>query len=144
MPQAACQVVQARRLQDANDHHHLEHTRRHIKQYFRHNRPPRVKSRPRRGKGRTYTEKQVVAAEQEIALDYIRQQGRKFTGPIAVRIRLHRDHIRVHLRDLPEDWRSGLRGDADNYAKLVLDGLNGVAYNDDKQVMSLTVEKVRE
>lgn len=50
----------------------------------------------------------------------------------------------MHLRDLPEGWRSSLRGDADNYAKLVLDGLNGVAYNDDNQVMQLSVEKVSE
>lgn len=113
--------------------------RSQIRHYFRHNQPPRVKSRPRRGKGRTYTEKFVVEAEKAIKLDY---DGPKFTGPLAVRVRLYKDHVRVYLRELPETWSSPLRGDVDNYAKLVLDGLNKVAYNDDSQVMSLTVEKV--
>jgi len=36
----------------------------------------------------------------------------------------------------------GLReGDADNYAKTILDGLNGVAWVDDRQVRRLIIEK---
>jgi cyclopropane fatty-acyl-phospholipid synthase-like methyltransferase len=37
---------------------------------------------------------------------------------------------------------SKLRGDIDNYAKSVLDGLNGVAYTDDKQIVSLELRKL--
>jgi Holliday junction resolvase RusA-like endonuclease len=36
---------------------------------------------------------------------------------------------------------SPLRGDIDNYAKSILDGLNGVAYTDDKLVYKLQVTK---
>ena len=32
-----------------------------------------------------------------------------------------------------------LRGDADNYAKSVMDALNGIAYKDDRQVRQLSV-----
>ena len=37
---------------------------------------------------------------------------------------------------------SKLRGDIDNYAKSILDGLNGVAYTDDKQIVSLELRKL--
>jgi Holliday junction resolvase RusA-like endonuclease len=36
---------------------------------------------------------------------------------------------------------SKLRGDVDNYVKSLLDGLNGVAYDDDKQVVNLHAYK---
>ena len=32
-------------------------------------------------------------------------------------------------------------GDADNHAKAILDGLNGICYRDDAQIVKLTVEK---
>jgi Holliday junction resolvase RusA-like endonuclease len=35
-----------------------------------------------------------------------------------------------------------LRGDTDNYAKSTLDGLNGIAFRDDKQVVELVARKV--
>ena len=34
-----------------------------------------------------------------------------------------------------------LKPDSDNIAKIICDGLNGVAYNDDKQIISLKIEK---
>jgi len=34
-----------------------------------------------------------------------------------------------------------LRGDLDNYVKLLMDGLNGVAWLDDKQVTIITAVK---
>lgn len=37
----------------------------------------------------------------------------------------------------------GRQPDADNLAKAYLDGLNGIAYEDDRQVMKLTIEKVK-
>ena len=37
--------------------------------------------------------------------------------------------------------KSPLLGDIDNYAKSILDGLNGVAFDDDKQVRYLKVVK---
>lgn len=99
-----------------------------------HTAKPRVKSRPRRGQGRTYTEKQVVVAEQEIAAAY---DGPKFEGPIEVEIDLHADYWVVTIRESDRN-KSNLRGDVDNYCKLMLDGLQGVAYENDAQVTVLT------
>ena len=36
---------------------------------------------------------------------------------------------------------SSLRGDVDNYVKSIMDGLNGVAYLDDGQVMNIKAHK---
>ena len=47
----------------------------------------------------------------------------------------------LKLNDNVEQPKSKLRGDIDNYAKAVLDALNKIAYKDDKQVVSLYVEK---
>lgn len=108
-----------------------------MKYKFTHKRPPRVKSRPRRGKGRTYTERQVVVEETTLKAAY---DGVKFSGPISVEITLHKDSIDVQIEDRPEPVVY-LRGDVDNYAKLVLDGLNGAAYDDDSQITELTIRK---
>lgn len=108
-----------------------------MKYTFHHERPPRVKSRPRRGKGRTYTEKQVVVEEGLLKDGY---DGPKFTGPILVEITLHKDSIDVTIEDRPTPVVY-LRGDVDNYAKLVLDGLNTVAYDDDNQITELVIRK---
>lgn len=37
--------------------------------------------------------------------------------------------------------RPAKKPDCDNIAKIILDSLNGIAYEDDKQITSLTVEK---
>jgi crossover junction endodeoxyribonuclease RusA len=37
---------------------------------------------------------------------------------------------------------SKIQGDLDNYAKSILDGMNGVAYIDDKQICSLSIQRI--
>jgi crossover junction endodeoxyribonuclease RusA len=37
----------------------------------------------------------------------------------------------------------GMDGDIDNYLKSALDGLNGIAYEDDRQITSVWAEKLR-
>ena len=51
-------------------------------------------------------------------------------------------------RDVSQVWRQPAisetptgRPDVDNYAKAVMDALNGIAYNDDSQVACLTSRK---
>ena len=109
------------------------------KQFF--NIKPRSKQRPRSTRsGHTYTPKETREYEKNIAEMY---DGNLFAeGPLHVRLVFRADKIELTIRELqPKSIPSKLRGDIDNYAKAVLDALNGVAYTDDKQVVALTLEK---
>jgi len=58
-------------------------------------------------------------------------------------------HKKTNTTDLTRDGEAMLRGelrptkkpDTDNIAKICLDALNGIAYHDDSQIVSLQVEK---
>ena len=56
-------------------------------------------------------------------------------------IRLQAKHPFLMADVLNQSGGRKLSGDIDNYAKAVLDALNGVAYNDDKQIVVLMLEK---
>jgi Holliday junction resolvase RusA-like endonuclease len=82
--------------------------------------------RPRVGQGRVYMPKRAVEAklnlQQHFLVDLRRRRHRqRYRGPVKV--------------DL---WFSVLRaGDVDNYSKLVLDALQGVVLENDRQVVEL-------
>lgn len=81
------------------------------------------KQRPRVVKGRAFTPKATADCERKIKAEA--RNMPKLKGKIAVQIFL--------------TYKSRVRPDLDNAAKTVLDALNGVAYDDDKQVRFLTV-----
>lgn len=89
---------------------------------------PQPKQRPRTvdvegsDKKRTYTPPATVAYEALIAMSWRGPRG--FTGSVKVTIAV--------IEDLRQN-----AGDVDNYAKIVLDALNHVAWVDDKQVIAL-------
>lgn len=62
-----------------------------------------------------------------------------FDGPVTMTVSFHKDHIDLTVTEADET--SNLRGDVDNYVKSIMDGLNGVAYNDDGQVVNLKAYK---
>lgn len=105
---------------------------------------PRAKQRPRMTRyGRAYTPKLTLAHEAEIAALY---KGPCFEGDLAMKIRFLYDSIEILIEPVipnpeVEQPKKRLRGDIDNYAKSVLDALNGVAYKDDKQIVRLDLEK---
>lgn len=88
---------------------------------------PVPKARPRLGiRGRRsyiYTPESTVEYERTVALFSRQQYSKPVQGPVAVTVRIYMG-------------RRG-RGDIDNYLKSILDGLNGVVYQDDKQVVRL-------
>lgn len=94
-------------------------------------------TRPRRGrKQRAYTPQQTVHFENAVA-DCYRENGGTHWGAasVGVSIEIHKDGFSVDVYPLECSVRPvGIRGDVDNLVKAILDGLNGVAWNDDRQV----------
>lgn len=104
---------------------------------------PKTKERPRMTRrGRAYTPKATTDAEDAIAewIDKNKKRTKPFRGPVSVTMRFHKDHIQVELRERTRT--SKLRGDVDNYAKLVLDALQkSHLLADDKQVVRIDATK---
>ena len=103
---------------------------------------PLSKGRPRfvRKTGHTYTPKTTLDYEKEVAQLY---NGPKFAeGPIWVSLTFDQYKTTIEIKEMnTETTSSKLRGDIDNYAKSILDALNGVAFTDDKQIMRLDLRK---
>jgi crossover junction endodeoxyribonuclease RusA len=99
---------------------------------------PIAKGRPRLGRrGRVFTPQRTLDAEAAIAAAW---DGPKFEGPVKLGVVFRSNEIEVTVEQYP-DGSSRLRGDVDNYLKTVMDGLNGVAWLDDKQVFAVEAEK---
>lgn len=94
---------------------------------------PRPKERPRFGRGRGYTTEATKAAEALVASSFRSNLGIRHTietpttGNLRVRLRFFRNSKR--------------RVDLDNLSKIPLDALNGLAWADDSQIVSLVASK---
>jgi len=102
-------------------------------------------TRPRRGRrSRAYTPQKTVHFENTLADKYREQNGTHWGDqPVGVSIEIHKDGFDVQVFPLECSVRPvGIRGDVDNMCKAILDGLNGAAWNDDRQVELLTVHMV--
>lgn len=94
---------------------------------------PKPKERPRFGRGRGYTTEATRAAEARVASSFTENMGIRHTiespvtGALKVRLRFFRDSMR--------------RVDLDNLSKIPLDALNGLAWGDDSQIVSLIASK---
>jgi Holliday junction resolvase RusA-like endonuclease len=90
--------------------------------------------------GRAYTPKETKEYESNIANAY---SGVLFAeGPLHVTLIFDNDKTEITIRSMRKKSNpSKLRGDIDNYAKSVLDGIDGVAYTYDKQIVSLELRK---
>ena len=85
------------------------------------------KQRARFGRGRAYTPAETRSWEELLAWRFIERHGRpQLTGP--VRIELHFAGVQANQ-------------DIDNLAKSCLDALNGIAFEDDRQVVELVARK---
>ena len=106
---------------------------------------PVGKARPRFS-GHAYTPDKTKAYEDRVRWAYKQAGGKFHAGAVCVRIMAYfkipkstTKKCRAAMLDgsLPM-WN---RPDADNIAKIILDGLNRLAYNDDKQVIDLHISK---
>ena len=97
-----------------------------------------TKRRPRFTRtGRVYVDARTQEEEAAIAAAY---RGAKLEGKVAIKI----DVYPKLAKSTPGSTTSApmlKRPDADNIAKAILDGLQGKAYDDDKQVCRLQIEK---
>ena len=102
--------------------------------------PPKPKGRPRLGRrGRVFTPTTTLEAEARIADAW---DGPRFDGPLSMEVVFNPKFTTVTVEMMPDGTEpSKLRGDIDNYLKLLMDGLNGIAYEDDKQVVHIEVRK---
>ena len=103
---------------------------------------PMVKQRPRMTRrGKAYTPIKTHLAENALADGWT---GPKFLGPVYMDVQFSKDGtvVTVGVLDSSEYGTTPLRGDIDNYVKLVMDGLNGVAYEDDNQIRLVTAVKL--
>lgn len=106
------------------------------------------KARPRfsHRSGTVYTPGKTKSYERQIAEAYEAQSGPCFEGAVMVIIEA--------VFSIPKSWSRAKKADAaagklapgkpdiDNILKVVLDGLNGIAYEDDKQVVMTQCKKV--
>jgi crossover junction endodeoxyribonuclease RusA len=103
------------------------------------NTAPKVKQRPRMTRrGRVFTPKETLEFENTIKEAW---DGPTFESPVSVDIILYKDKIKITVTEQEPKKKSPLRGDIDNYVKAILDGLNGSAFVDDRQVVSIKARK---
>ena len=103
---------------------------------------PTVKGRPRLGRrGRVFTPARTLQAEAYVAETYTKLRGPFYDGPVMIEAIFRATETEVTITPINSDHTSKLRGDTDNYLKLLLDGLNGIAFEDDRCVMIVRGEK---
>ena len=101
---------------------------------------PRAKVSTRGGFARAYVDKKhrSHALKQAIREAFV---GEKLEGPIGCDLLFRFTRPKSHTKKQRESgWHTG-KADIDNLQKLVFDALNGVAYDDDKQIAFVTACK---
>jgi Holliday junction resolvase RusA-like endonuclease len=102
-----------------------------------------TKGRPRLGRRRkAFTPPKTIEFERAIGEAWATAyEGESpLEGPLGCQITIMSNHIHVHVWELAESHRPKyITGDVDNYVKSILDGLNMVAFADDKQIQHFEV-----
>ena len=103
---------------------------------------PVPKGRPRMTRrGRVYTPKESIEAEQLIA-ETIGDKAPVFESPVSVEMIFSKESTTVTIKAL-DDAQTGLRGDLDNYIKLLLDGIQrSPLIENDRQVLHIDAVKI--
>ena len=110
---------------------------------------PKAKGRPRVMKsGYTFTPKATVEYENLVKLSYLQSVGKvdPFDGPLIVEIDFFFEIPKSYSKKrktniLTKRELYTKKPDIDNLIKSITDGLNEVAFNDDKQIVTITARK---
>lgn len=108
---------------------------------------PQGKGRPRfTREGHTYTPDATKDYETRVKLAYKQAGGKKIDGAVSAFIHAYfavpkSDPKKKREEKLSDVFTCTLKPDCDNIAKIILDALNGLAYDDDKQIAELVVCK---
>lgn len=108
---------------------------------------PKGKGRHRTTKqGITYTPETTASYENLVKVLYMQEHQTKLKGELEARIMAYmtipKSTSKVKRQKMLDGAiRPTKKVDVDNIAKIILDALNGLAYDDDKQIVSLRVEK---
>ena len=107
---------------------------------------PKGKGRPRFYNGHAVTPQTTRDYEEEAALAYKAKVKKTYHGAVGVRIRAYfkiPKGVSKAVRQMMEDGvrRPTKKPDIDNIDKIILDALNGIAFDDDKQVVEETLSK---
>lgn len=101
---------------------------------------PVAKGRPRfTRRGFVYTPKVTRVYEQAIK-NFLLQIDRPYSSVIDKPLRICLHFFIRKPKSVKREYPS-IRPDVDNYAKAVLDAMNGIVFKDDGQIISLTVSK---
>lgn len=112
---------------------------------------PQGKARPRfvvkNGLARVYTPKATADYEAAIAWAYRQKYGDSFGGApvgmiITATMPIPQSAPHAEKSRMQTGWlRPTVKPDWDNIGKIVADALNGVAYDDDKQIVEASIQK---
>lgn len=105
------------------------------------------KARPRVFGKHAVTPEDTVNYENWVKICYQQQKGKKLDGPVRAVINVYHKVPKSCTKKKLKAIREGLehpqkKPDADNIAKIILDSLNKIAYDDDNQVVELMVKKL--
>ena len=110
--------------------------------------PPQGKGRPRFTKsGHTYTPAKTSEYEKLVQAEYISQcAGQSLHGqPVRISIdvffEIPKNTSKKRRLEMLMMERPTKKPDADNVIKIITDALNGIAYDDDRQIVALMLEK---
>jgi Holliday junction resolvase RusA-like endonuclease len=107
---------------------------------------PMGKQRPKFGKGFTYTPEKTVSYENYVKELFIIQGEKMQEGALKADITAYFEIPKSKSKKDKELKKKAIirpcsKPDTDNIGKIILDSLNGIAYQDDKQIVELRVRK---